>query len=351
MAERIFSHAGKRVYVAGHSGLAGSALTRRLTRENCQLLTATSSELDLRRQQEVEAWFAEHRPQVVYLAAATAGGIHANYERPAEFIYDNLAIQNAVIHAARLSRVEKLCFLGSSCIYPRLAPQPMAEDALLTGPLDKHNVWYAIAKIAGLMLVDGYSKQYGCDFISVMPANLFGPGDKFTPENSHVVAALIDRIHRAKIEGRDTVPIWGTGSVRREFFYCDDMADACVYLMNHYSSPEIVNIGTGDDHTITELATSICDAIGFNGKLVYDRSKPDGTPRKVVDVSRVNALGWKALTSFREGLTETYRWYLEHVAPFYPEYPGKRRSQAGSIQHTGRVQSLRGGSQASEFMV
>jgi GDP-L-fucose synthase len=332
MLNPIYSHAGKRVYVAGHSGLAGSALMRRLSRENCHLLTATSSELDLRRQQEVESWFSQYRPQVVYLAAATAGGIHANYGRPAEFIYDNLAIQNAVIHAARAWNVEKLCFLGSSCIYPCMASQPISEDALLTGPLDKHNVWYAIAKIAGLMLVDGYSKQYGCDFISVMPANLYGPGDKFTPNNSHVVAALLDRIHRAKIEGSEKVEIWGTGKVRREFLYCDDMADACVYLMNHYSSPEIVNIGIGDDYTITELAASICDVIGFKGRLVYDRTKPDGTPRKMVDVSRLRALGWTAPTPFREGLTETYRWYLEHVAPAYPDYPGKRQSLAPIVQ-------------------
>lgn len=332
MTEPTFSHAGKRVYVAGHGGLAGSALMRRLAREECEILTVASSELDLRRQQDVESWFAENRPQVVYLAAATAGGIHANYERPGEFIYDNLAIQNAVIQAARIFRAEKLCFLGSSCIYPRLAQQPMVEGSLLTGSLDKHNIWYAVAKIAGLMLVDGYSKQYGCDFISVMPANLYGPGDKFTPENSHVVAALIDRIHRAKVEHAETVTIWGTGRVRREFLFADDMADACVYLMNHYSSPEIVNIGTGEDHTITELATMICDVIGFQGRLVYDESRPDGTPRKVVDVTKLRSLGWTAPTRFSEGLADTYRWYLENVAPGYPGYPGRRLNAATAVK-------------------
>jgi GDP-L-fucose synthase len=320
----MFSHTGKRVFVAGHRGLAGAALVRRLQREDCDLLTVPSSELDLRRQADVEAWFARNRPQVVYLAAARAGGIQANYERPADFIYDNLAIQDAVIHAAYRFGVEKLCFLGSSCIYPRLAPQPMTEDALLTGPLDGYNKWYAVAKIAGLMLVDGYAKQYGCDFIAVMPANLYGPGDKFTPENSHVVAALIDRIHRTKLAGGKEITIWGTGKARREFLHCDDMADACVHLMNRYSSPEIVNVGTGEDITITDLARTICEVIGFPGGLVHDTSKPDGMPRKVVSIDRLRSLGWSPRISFREGLAETYRWYLENIAPSYPSYPPER---------------------------
>jgi len=321
MTGPIFFHRGKRVFVAGHRGLAGAALVRRLLREDCDLLTAPSSELDLRRQADVETWFARSRPQVVYLAAATAGGIQANYERPADFIYNNLAIQEAVIQSAYRFGVEKLCFLGSSCIYPRLAPQPMTEDALLTGPLDEHNKWYAVAKIAGLMLVDAYAKQHGCDFIAVMPANLYGPGDKFTPENSHVVAALIDRVHRAKQEGGKEITIWGTGNARREFLHCDDMADACVHLMNHYSSPEIVNVGTGEDITITHLARMICDVIGFPGELVHDASKPDGTPRKVVSIERLRSLGWSPRISFRDGLAETYRWYLKNIAPSYPGYP------------------------------
>ncbi|WP_118138720.1 GDP-L-fucose synthase [Oceanicella sp. SM1341] len=313
-APRLFSHRGRRVFVAGHRGLAGAALLRRLAREDCTLLTADHAELDLTRQEQVERWFARNRPEVVYLAAATAGGIHANHERPADFIYDNLAIQTAVIRAAHLGGVAKLCFLGSSCIYPRLAPQPMREEALLTGPLDPHNIWYAVAKIAGLMLVDGFARQHGCDFISVMPANLYGPGDKFTPQNSHVVAALIDRIHRAREAGLPRVEIWGTGSARREFLHCDDMADACVFLMERYSSPEIVNIGTGQDSTILELARTIAGVIGFHGALVCDPTRPDGMPRKVVDVSRLGALGWHAPTRFRDGLAQTYAWYLEHVA-------------------------------------
>lgn len=315
MADRIFSHKGKRVFIAGHSGLAGSAIWRRLQKEDCELQGVRSAEVDMRRQDQVEAWFEKNRPEVVYLAAATAGGIHVNYGRPAEFIYDNLAIQNAIIHASHLYGVDKLCFLGSSCIYPRLAEQPMVEEALLTGKLDKHNIWYAVAKIAGLMLVDGYSRQYGSDFISVMPANLYGPGDKFTPENSHVVAALIDRIHRAREGGDSAVTVWGTGKVRREFIHCDDMADACVYLMEHYNSPDIVNVGTGTDYSISELAETICDVLGYKGEIVYDTSKPDGMPRKVVDVTRIAALGWSSKIPFRDGLKGTYDWYLANYLP------------------------------------
>jgi len=310
MTDRLFSHKGKRVFVAGHSGLAGSAIWRRLGKEDCELQGVRSVEVDLRRQDQVETWFAKNRPEVVYLAAATAGGIHVNYGRPAEFIYDNIAIQNAIINASHKFGVEKLCFLGSSCIYPRLAEQPMVEEALLTGPLDKHNIWYAVAKIAGLMMIDGYSRQYGCNYISVMPANLYGPGDKFTPENSHVVAALIDRIHHAQEAGDATVTVWGTGRVRREFIHCDDMADACVHLMDHYNSPDIVNVGTGVDYTITELAENICEVVGYGGEIVYDTSKPDGMPRKVVDVTRLSSLGWNSKIPFKVGLAETYQWYL-----------------------------------------
>ena len=278
---------------------------------NCNILTASHSELDLTIQKDVFDWFEEHKPDAVYLAAATAGGIHANYERPAEFIYNNLEIQNNIIHASHINNIQKLCFLGSSCIYPRLADQPMKEDALLTGPLDKHNIWYAVAKIAGLMLVDGYSKQYGSKFISVMPANLYGPGDKYTKENSHVVAALLRRFHEAKEEKADQVEIWGTGKAMREFIHCDDMADACFYLMENYESPNLVNIGTGKDISIKDLAYLIRDIVNYDGELVFDTTKPDGMPRKVVDTKKLNDLGWVSSIDLREGLEQTYNSYID----------------------------------------
>ncbi len=309
--DKIFSHKGKKVYVAGHKGLAGSAIERRLLKEDCEIVKATHKELDLTNQKDVEDFFKRNKPEVVYLAAATAGGIHANYERPADFIYNNLAIQNNVINSAYNNSVKKLCFLGSSCIYPRLADQPMLESSLLTGPLDKHNIWYAVAKIAGLMLVDGYSKQFGCDYISVMPANLYGPGDKYSEENSHVVAALIKRFHESKISNKDSVDIWGTGKAMREFLHCDDMADACIFLMEHYYSPEIINIGTGQDISIKELANVIKEVVGYDGKLNFDLSKPDGMPRKVVDVSKLSSLGWRAKISFKDGISETYQEFLK----------------------------------------
>jgi GDP-L-fucose synthase len=281
-----------------------------LSNFDCELLTAGHEDLDLTNQADVNTWFSNNTPDVVYLAAATAGGIHANYERPGEFIFNNLAIQNNVIDAAYRCGVKKLCFLGSSCIYPRLAPQPMREESLLTGPLDKHNVWYAVAKIAGLMLVDGYSKQYGCDFISVMPANLYGPGDKYTEKNSHVVAALIKRFHEAKLSNDPCVSIWGTGNAMREFLHCDDMADACVFLMENYTSPDIVNIGTGLDMSIKDLAYLIKDVVGYDGNVVFDTSKPDGMPRKVVDVSKLQSIGWKSKMNLRAGIASTYEAYL-----------------------------------------
>jgi GDP-L-fucose synthase len=282
-----------------------------LSNFDCELLTAGHEDLDLTNQADVNAWFSKYTPDVVYVAAAKAGGIHANYERPGEFIFNNLAIQNNVIDAAYRYGVKKLCFLGSSCIYPRMAPQPMREESLLTGALDKHNVWYAVAKIAGLMLVDGYSKQYGCDFISVMPANLYGPGDKYTEENSHVVAALIKRFHEAKIAKDASVEIWGTGTAMREFLHCDDMADACVHLMESYSSPEIINIGTGVDISIRDLAYLIKDVVGYNGDVTFDPNKPDGMPKKVVDVNALEKTGWSSKISFAEGLASTYESFLE----------------------------------------
>jgi GDP-L-fucose synthase len=308
-----FTHKNKRIFVAGHTGLAGSSILNELNKKDCEVLTISSDKLDLRDQNSVEKWFKSEKPDGVYLAAATAGGIHANYSKPAEFIYNNLAIQNSVIHASYLSNVEKLCFLGSSCIYPRLAEQPMLENSLLTGPLDKHNIWYAISKIAGIYLCDGYSKQYGMDFISVMPANLYGPGDKITEENSHVVAALLDRFHKAKINNLKQVDVWGTGKARREFLYSNDMAEACVYLMENITSNEIINVGNSVDYTIKELADMISDCVGYKGTVTFDHSKPDGMPRKIVDSTKLENLGWKAKTSFNEGIQATYDWYLKNI--------------------------------------
>ncbi len=317
-AKPSFNLAGRRVFVAGHRGMVGSALVRRLAREDCEILTASRAELDLERQADVEAWLADKRPSAVFLAAAKVGGIVANDTRPAEFIYDNLAIQNHVVEGARRIGVDKLMFLGSSCIYPRLAPQPMAEDALLTGPLEPTNQWYAIAKIAGLMMCAAYRRQYGCDYISAMPTNVYGPGDNFHPTHSHVVAALIAKIHRAKQQGAPTVEIWGTGKPRREFLYVDDLADAIVFLMKHYSAEPHVNIGCGSDISIKEFAALIAEIVGFRGDFTYAADKPDGTPQKLLDVSRINALGWVAPTPLREGLERAYQWYVEHVDEAVP---------------------------------
>jgi GDP-L-fucose synthase len=267
----------------------------------------------LRQQGDVEGWLAEKRPSVVFLAAATVGGIVANDTRPAEFIYDNLAIETNLIEGARRIGVEKLMFLGSSCIYPRLAPQPMSEDALLTGPLEPTNQWYAIAKIAGLMMCAAYRRQYGCDYISAMPTNVYGPGDNFHPTQSHVVAALIAKNHRAKVTGAKEVEIWGTGAPRREFLYVDDLADGIVFLMKHYSAETHVNIGGGSDISIREFAALIAEVVGFRGGFTYAKDKPDGAPRKLLDVSRINALGWAAQTPLREGLRRSYAWFLDHV--------------------------------------
>src|ERR1700760_3551817 len=296
MASVPFELKGKTVFVAGHRGMVGSALVRRLAGEHVELLTAGRRELDLCDQAAVFAWFANRRPQVVFLAAAKVGGIVANNTLRAEFLYDNLAIAANVIHAAHLNGTEKLMFLGSSCIYPKLAPQPMREDYMLTGPLEITNEPYAVAKIAGIKMAEAYRSQYGSDFISVMPTNLYGPGDKYHPEYSHVVAALIRRFHEAKISGAADVAVWGTGTPRREFLYVDDLADACVHLMKTYSSPELVNIGTGKDISIAEFARVVAKVVGYAGTISYDHSKPDGTPRKLLDVSRLATLGWRAHT-------------------------------------------------------
>jgi len=307
---------GKRVYVAGHRGMVGSALVRRLAREGCQILTATRGEVDLRNQQAVDRWFDEHRPDVVFLAAARVGGIYANNAQPGDFLYDNLALQTNLIEAARRVQVAKLLFFGSSCIYPRLAPQPMPESCLLTGSLEPTNQWYAIAKIAGLKLCEAYRRQYGCDFISVMPTNLYGPGDNFDPLTSHVLAALIVKIDDAVRCGHDRVVIWGTGTPRREFLHVDDLAEAAVFLIKNWSSDEHINIGTGQDLSVAELARTIARIIGFEGNFVFDPSKPDGTPRKLLDVAKLNALGWRYRTDLESGIRQTYDWYRrEKVLP------------------------------------
>jgi GDP-L-fucose synthase len=310
MARIPFELKGKTVFVAGHGGMVGFALMRRLARENVELLTAARGELDLRDQAAVFGWFAEKRPQVVFFAAAKVGGIAANNALRAEFIYDNLIIATNVIHAAHLNGAEKLMFLGSSCIYPKLAPQPLHEDSILTGPLEPTNEPYAIAKIAGIKMVEAYRSQYGSDFINVMPTNLYGPGDNYHPEYSHVVAALIRRFHEAKVSGISNVMVWGTGTPRREFLYVDDMADACVHLMKTYSSDELVNIGTGEDIAIAEFARLVAATIGYTGKISFDPSRPDGTPQKLLDVGRLAKLGWRARTSLEDGIKLAYQAYL-----------------------------------------
>jgi GDP-L-fucose synthase len=309
-----FALAGKRVWIAGHRGMVGAAILRRLAGEDCEVLSVGRATADLRRQAEVEDWMAEARPDAVFLAAATVGGIHANDTRPAEFIYDNLAIETNVIEAARQTGVKKLLMLGSSCIYPRLAEQPMAEDALLTGPLEPTNQWYAVAKIAGIKLCQAYRRQYGMDIISAMPTNLYGPGDNFDLESSHVLPALLRKTHEAKLAGAEEVEIWGSGNPKREFMYVDDCADALVHLMKSYSGESHVNVGTGSDVTIRELAETVAEAVGFTGGFQYDASMPDGTPRKLLDVSRLASLGWRTAVDLREGLRRTYEWYLAHEA-------------------------------------
>ena len=310
-APALFELDGKTVFVAGHRGMVGSALQRRLAQENAKLLTVGRADLDLCDQAAVNRWFADNRPQVVFVAAAKVGGIAANNALRAEFIRDNLAITTNIIHAAYVSRAEKLMFLGSSCIYPRLAEQPIAEEALLTGPLEPTNEPYAIAKIAGIKMVEAYRQQYGVDFISVMPTNLYGPGDNYHPEHSHVVAALIRRFHEAKLARAPKVVVWGTGTPRREFLYVDDLADACVFLMKTYSGDQLINIGTGEDISIADFAAEVAVTVGYGGEIEFDPSRPDGTPRKLLDVGRLSRLGWRARTSLRKGLRLAYEAFLQ----------------------------------------
>jgi GDP-L-fucose synthase len=313
MAKPPFELKGKTVFVAGHRGMVGGALLRRLASEDVKLMTAGRSDVDLCDQAAVNKWFADRQPQVVFLAAAKVGGIVANNLLRGEFIYENLVIATNVIHAAHVNRAEKLMFLGSSCIYPKLATQPLREDSMLTGPLEPTNEPYAIAKIAGIKMVEAYRSQYGADFINVMPTNLYGPGDNYHPEYSHVVAALIRRFHEAKTAGVPNVVVWGTGTPRREFLYVDDMADACIHLMKTYSDEELVNIGTGEDITIAEFARVVAAIVGYDGGISFDPSRPDGTPRKLLDVGRLAALGWRARTSLSEGIGLAYQAYLTEV--------------------------------------
>ena len=304
-----------KIYVAGHRGLVGSAIVRRLRAEGFDnLLLRTSAELDLREQTQARKFFADERPDYVVLAAAKVGGILANDTYPAEFLYDNLMMEANVIDAAHKNNVKKLLALGSTCIYPKLAPQPLKEDYLLSGPLEPTNEWYAVAKIAGIKLCQAYRRQYGCSFIAAMPTNLYGPGDNFDLETSHVLPALIRKFHTAKEKGEASVTLWGTGKALREFLHVDDLADACLFLLNNYDDEAIVNIGVGEDLSIAELAEIVCGVVGFEGKIAYDTTKPDGTPRKLVDVSKINGLGWQAKTGLREGVAQTYQWFLENQA-------------------------------------
>lgn len=307
-----FDLTGRRVWVAGHRGMVGQALVRRLGRELCDLV-APASRVDLRRQDAVDCWMADARPDVVFVAAAKVGGIHANDTRPAEFLYDNLMIEANVIEAARQAGVAKLVFLGSSCIYPKMAPQPIHEDALLTGPLEPTNEWYAVAKIAGIKLCQAYRRQYGCDFISAQPTNLYGPFDNFDLTSSHVLPALIRKAHEAKVAGARDLTIWGDGTPLREFLHVDDLADALVFLATRYSGEDIVNIGSGMEIAIGDLAQMVARIVGFEGPVVTDPSKPNGTPRKLLDTGRLERLGWRASIGLEQGITSAYDWYLKNT--------------------------------------
>ena len=312
MVKPDFPLDSKRIFVAGHRGMVGSAVVRALLTHGCEVLTAPWPGVDLRRQADTERWFADNRPDAVVLAAARVGGILANDTRPAEFIYDNLAIASTVIEASHRSGVDKLLFLGSSCIYPKEAAQPIAEGGLLTGSLEPTNEWYAVAKIAGIKLCQAYRRQYGCNFISAMPCNLYGPGDNFDPNSSHVVPALMRKMHEAKAAGSDEVVVWGTGTPRREFLHVDDLADALVHLLEWYADEQHINVGVGVDVTIAELSETLKEVTGFGGRLVFDSSKPDGVARKLLDTSRIAVTGWQPKIKLRDGLIGVYQWFLAH---------------------------------------
>lgn len=312
MTAPIFDLAGKRIYVAGHKGMVGSAVVRRLGSEGCEILTSDRS-MDLREQQAVRGWFAEHTPEVVVIAAAKVGGILANDTYPAQFLYDNLMIEANLIEAARQAGAKKVLFLGSSCIYPKFAPQPIPEDALLTGPLEPTNEWYAIAKIAGIKLCQAYRREYGCDFISAMPTNLYGPGDNYDLASSHVLPALLRKAHEAKVANADSIEIWGTGSPRREFLHVDDLADGCVFLLKNYSDYEHVNLGSGTDISIADLAGLVCSIVGFGGTLRFDTSRPDGTLRKLMSGDKIKAMGWSPQIDLADGIAGAYEAFLQSL--------------------------------------
>jgi GDP-L-fucose synthase len=306
----LFDLRGKRVFVAGHSGMAGSAIMRRLASEGCEIIVADRKTLDLTKQEPTEEWIARMRPDAIFLAAGRVGGIHANDAFPVDFLADNLAIALNVMRAAMAAKVKKLLFLGSSCIFPRHAPQPMSEELLLTGPLEPTNEWYAVAKIAGIKLAQAYRRQFGADFVSVMPTNLYGPGDNYHPQNSHVPAALIRRFHEAKLQGAPQVSVWGSGTPKREFLSADDLGDACVFVMKHYSGEGFLNVGTSIEVSIGDFARLVGEVVGYRGTLQFDTSRPDGMPRKLLDVSKLTALGWRAKTPLREGLQTAYADFL-----------------------------------------
>ncbi len=324
MVSPLFELAGKRVYVAGHKGMVGSAIVRRLASESCEILTADRS-VDLREQQAVREWFVQNRPKVVIIAAAKVGGILANDSFPAQFLYDNLMIEANLIEASRQAGAEKVLFLGSSCIYPKFAPQPIPEDALLTGPLEPTNEWYAVAKIAGIKLCQAYRREYGCDYISAMPTNLYGPGDNYDLKSSHVLPALLRKAHEAARAGDASIEIWGTGTPRREFLHVDDLADGCIFLLKHYSDQEHVNIGSGTDVEIGELARLVCQIVGFKGDIVHDLSRPDGTPRKLMSGDKIRALGWSPRIELADGIASAYAAFLECVVDAPAARDGRRR--------------------------
>lgn len=306
----LFSVDGSRIWIAGHQGMVGSAVVRRLENSGATLLTASRNDLDLTRQNAVETWVTDNRPDAIIMAAAKVGGIKANDSYPAEFLRENLAMATNVIHAAHMASVKKLVFLGSSCIYPKLASQPMSENALLTGPLEPTNEWYALAKIAGIKLCQSYRRQYGDDFISLMPTNLYGPGDNYHPEDSHVPAALLRRFHEATINGDEEVVVWGSGRALREFLSADDLADACIFALQHYSAEEFLNVGTGKEISIADLASLIAEITGYKGKIIQDKDRPDGAPRKLLDSSKIAALGWQSTISLEDGLRAAYSDFL-----------------------------------------
>ncbi len=310
----MFELRNKRIWVAGHRGMVGSAIVRRLQNEECDILTATRAELDLTEQSAVRQWVALQKPDAIIVAAAKVGGILANSEFPADFLYENLVMETNIIDAAHRADVNRLLFLGSSCIYPKFADQPIVEEALLTGPLEPTNEWYAISKIAGIKLCESYRLQYGRDYISAMPTNLYGPGDNFDLQSSHVLPALIRKAHEAKVSDSDSITIWGTGTPKREFLHADDCADACVYLLENYSEQIHVNIGSGDDISIADLARMICSVIGFSGELRFDTNKPDGTSRKLMSGSKLKNLGWAPSIKLRDGIKKTYEWFLQERA-------------------------------------